>query len=478
MSDAVLIVSTEGRIVRVNGEAQSMFGYPRQELLGQSLEILLSKYASSPSTHPKSAVTDALARRRDGSEFLVDLTLSPAAGGGVIAVARDVSDRQRMNQELHRLTSVLKRRVVELARQANILESILNSMGEGVIVCDQTGKLLLVNPAAVRLNAVLGPALRGGETRPEWGSISEKFGLFQPDTVTLIPTDELPLSRVLRGEVVESLDMFIRTPEAPEGICATATGRRLLDGGGNPAGGVVVVRDTTAQKFAQGALLAGQEAEGKRIARELHDSVSQDLCGLILDMALIQRDLPGSFAEIGNRLNSHNVKLMELADEVDSVCRQLHPSVLERIGLNQAMEELCDEFTRRKGLATRFYGGDIPASLPAASALCLYRVAQESLRNIVRHARAAHATVLLSSTHGRLQLSIEDDGVGFDRKTVDAKGRLGLVSMRERVRLVGGSLTICSEPGHGTRIELDVPLLDESQRPDLCHTMPAILAVA
>jgi PAS domain S-box-containing protein len=474
--DAIFIVSAKGQIVRINAEAERMFGYPRQELLGQPLEILLpvrlrdnhtrlrEKYASSPSTRPMGAATFFPARRRDGREFFVDISLSPTAAGGVIAIVRDVSDRQRINQEIRELTETLGHRVAELGRQTSIVESILNGMCEGVIVCDQTGKLLLVNPAGIRLH----PALRGREKPLEWASIAEEFGLFLPDQQTPYPADELPLARVLRGEVVDGLEIFVRRPGAGEGFWTTVTARPLQDGNGRLAGGVVVIRDTTALKFAQGALLAGQEAEGRRIARELHDSVSQDLCSLILDMVQLQEELHGAgcSGSVCDRLNSQKERLMDLSEEVYSVCRQLHPSVLERIGLNPAMEQLCREFTKRKGLQTRFSHGDTPVSLPAASALCLYRVAQEGLRNIVRHAHAKHATVLLFAARGGLHLSIEDDGVGFDPKTVDGKARLGLVSIRERVRLAGGSLSIHSEPGHGTRLELRVPLLDESPRPE------------
>jgi PAS domain S-box-containing protein len=484
--DAVLIVSAKGQIVRINAEAERMFGYPRQELLGQSLEILLpgrlretharsrEEFTSSPSTCPMGAVKDILARRCDGREFFVDVSLSPATAGGVIAIVRDVSDRKRMNQELAELTATLGHRVAEMGRQTSILESILNGMAEGVFVCDQTGKLLLVNPAGVLLH----PALRGREKPLKGASVAQEFGLFLPDTLTPYPANELPLARVLRGEVVDGLEIFVRAPHVPEGIWTTVTARPLQDGNGRFAGGVVVIRDTTALKFAQGALLAGQEAEGKRIARELHDSVSQDLCSLILDMAQLQRDLPGSLGSVCDRINSQKEKLMDLASEVDSVCRQLHPSVLERIGLNHAMEQLCEEFTERKGLRIRFSYGDTPALLPVASALCLYRVAQEALRNIVRHAKTKHVTVLLSAGGGGLHLSIEDDGVGFDSKAVDRKARLGLVSMRERVRLAGGSLSIYSESGHGTRIDLCLPLLDESPRQESYDTRLAVVAAA
>jgi PAS domain S-box-containing protein len=484
--DAVLRVSANGQIVWINAEAERMFGYPRQELLGQPLEILLplrlretyarfrEKYTTSPSACPIGTVSDFVARRRDGSELFVDVNLSPRTTGGVIAIARDVSDRKHMNLKLRELAATLEQRVAELKSQTNILESILNSMGEGVIVCDQTGKLLLVNRACQRLQ----PGLRIREEPLQWGSAAEEFGLFLPDKVTPYPADDLPLARVLKGEAVDGLEMFVKIPGAAEGIWTTITARPLQDGSGNLVGGVVVIRDTTALKFAQEALLAGQEAEGQRIARELHDSVCQNLCSLILDMAQLQRELPCSFGEIGDRINSQKEKLIGLAEEVDSVCRQLHPSVLERIGLNQAMEQLCLEINKRKGLQTRFSLGDTPASLSAASTLCLYRVAQESLRNIVRHAQAKHATVLLSATHGGLHLSIEDDGVGFDPKTVAGKARLGLVSMQERVRIVGGTLSIHSKPGHGTRIDLRVPLLAESRRPESYDTRLAVVAAA
>jgi signal transduction histidine kinase len=363
-----------------------------------------------------------------------------------------------LTQKLNELTASLEHRTAELGRQTSIVESILNTVCEGVIVCDPTGKLLLVNPAGLRLH----PALPGSERPLEWLPAAQAFGLFRPDRVTLYPADELPLACVLRGEAVDGLEIFVRAPHIPEGIWTSVTARPFQDASGRLMGGVVVIRDTTALKFAQGALLAGQEAEGKRIARELHDSVAQDLCSLILDMALLQGEIPGSLANVHDRINSQKEMLMKLSDDVNSVCRQLHPSVLERIGLNQAMEHLCHEFSERRGIHARFLHGDTPDSLPVASALCLYRVTQEALRNIARHANTKHATVLLFAARGGLHLSIEDDGVGFDPKAVVSKGRLGLVSMQERVRLACGSLSIHSEPGHGTRIDLRVPLLDES----------------
>jgi two-component system sensor histidine kinase UhpB len=481
--DAVLIVSAAGRILRINAEAERMFGYPRRELTGQLLEILLparlrdthvmcrEQYAYDPALRPMGSPGCSLAIHRDGREFSVDVSLSPMADGTVIAIVRDVSDRERIDQELRELAATLERRVAELARQTRILESILNSMGEGVIVYGQAGKLLLENPAALRLH----PALQSLREPLDWATVVGELGLFRADKLTPYPAEELPLARVIKGEDVDGLEVYVRPPGAPEGFWTTVTGRPLRDDNGNIVGGVVVIRDTTATKFAQGALLAGQEAEGKRIARELHDSVAQDLCSLILELAQLQQSLPGS---LGDRIGSQKTKLIELSGQLDCVCRQLHPSVLERIGLIQAVEQLCLEYSERKGLRAQFTHDGNPPSVSIDTALCVYRVAQEGLRNVLRHAQTKRATVGLSAAHGALHLCIEDDGVGFDPKTVGGKARLGLVSMQERVRLAGGSLSVYSAPGKGTRIDLRVPLLEEPLRPEADHKMTSGVAAS
>jgi two-component system, NarL family, sensor kinase len=137
--------------------------------------------------------------------------------------------------------------------------------------------------------------------------------------------------------------------------------------------------------------------------------------------------------------------------------RQLHPSILDDLGLVDALRSECLSLEQRDGITARCYALDVPADIPRDVALCVYRVAQEALRNVARHAQALQATVRLTANDRELVLCVRDRGVGFDVATRRKSG-LGLESMRERVRLVQGRLTVRSQPGKGTRITLRVPL--------------------
>jgi len=467
--DAVLIVNGEGQITLVNAETERMFGYPRNELLGKSIEILVpesfrgvhkghrANYTSKPRVRPMSGGLNIMAQPRLGGAFPVDISLSPMKDGCTIVSVRDVTERRRMESELQVLAATLEQRAADLCMQSGILQSILDSMGDGVIVLDQTGKLMLINPAARRLY----PKARMGAAPSELAEIAEVFGLFRSDRVTPFPADELPLIRVLRGEAVDDMEAFIRPSDGAEGVWTSVAARPLKDGNGRMTGGVLVIRDMTARKSAAEAQLAGQEEERKRIARELHDAVSQSLCVLILDIEMIRQEIPDYAEPIRDRIILHHKKLMELSEDVGRLARRLHPSILERIGLREAMKQLCNEFTKREGIQVEFLHDEMPELFSEAVAACLYRVAQESLRNIAQHAHTNHATVTLTTTGAEMHLSIEDAGVGFNPEAVKGKARLGLISIQERVRQAGGRFSLDSRPGIGTRIDVHVSVSDK-----------------
>jgi signal transduction histidine kinase len=138
--------------------------------------------------------------------------------------------------------------------------------------------------------------------------------------------------------------------------------------------------------------------------------------------------------------------------------RRLHPAILDELGLKAALREECVGFSAQLGVPAQFESEGVPTTLPEDVSLCVYRVAQESLRNIAKHANATNVRVVLIGGKGGLTLRIEDTGDGFDLNEVKGKGGLGLISMEERVRLVGGKLTIQSKPGDGTKVEVFVPL--------------------
>jgi signal transduction histidine kinase len=204
-------------------------------------------------------------------------------------------------------------------------------------------------------------------------------------------------------------------------------------------------------------LLAAQEKERKRISRDLHDDLNQRLAMLAVHVAQLETEIPESKSDIRAHLHTLQASLTGLSDDVRRTAYQLHPSVLEHLGLAAAVESYCADFSKQETVQVRFTKRNVPSKIPEGVALCLYRVVQESLRNVARHSAAAKAVVTLSGSKSGLHLTIGDSGKGFDPNAQKRKGGLGLVSMEERVRAVDGSLTIATRPGDGTRIEIRIP---------------------
>jgi signal transduction histidine kinase len=159
------------------------------------------------------------------------------------------------------------------------------------------------------------------------------------------------------------------------------------------------------------------------------------------------------------RLRSLQARVVKASEVARHIAYELHPSVLDDLGLVASLRSLCKEFSARaKNIRLKFTGDAMPASLNREVASCLYRVAQESLQNIYKHANAQHVSAALGLRKGSVVLTIADDGVGFDPKGVKGRGGLGLIGMEERTRLVHGKLSVAARPGHGTRITIEVPL--------------------
>jgi two-component system, chemotaxis family, CheB/CheR fusion protein len=206
-----------------------------------------------------------------------------------------------------------------------------------------------------------------------------------------------------------------------------------------------------------GRLIRAQEDERKRVARELHDDLSQRLSALQLGSAGLARLAPkGASSAAG--FAAHQEHLAEVVEEVRRLAYDLHPAILTHLGLRAALQSFCVEFSAREEIDVDFSAQKEPAALPEEIALCLYRVTQEALRNVARHAGTKSASVSLKTARGGLSLTIEDRGRGFRVHPGRPGEGLGLLSMHERVRLVDGTFQVKSRIGHGTRIEVQVPV--------------------
>lgn len=204
-------------------------------------------------------------------------------------------------------------------------------------------------------------------------------------------------------------------------------------------------------------LISAQEEERRRVSREIHDDFCQELAALAFDLGeLLVEPLPEASL---SRLQELQGRLVNLSSAARTLAYKLHPSTLEDLGLAASLSGLCAELSLRNGMVVKFTKGQVPDGLPLEVTSCLYRIAQEGLRNAVKHSGAKHVAVRLRSNRKNVMVSVRDDGVGFDVRSAKGKGGLGLASMGERVRLVDGNLSIESAPGHGTSIVATAPLL-------------------
>ncbi len=208
-----------------------------------------------------------------------------------------------------------------------------------------------------------------------------------------------------------------------------------------------------------GQLLTAQEGERRRIARDLHDDVNQRLAMLAMDLRRIEKGDTADPAAVASMVRSITGRLTAVSDDVRQMAYRFHPSILDDLGLTKAVRRLVDDFSASTGVQAVYVHHDPVSPVPTDLATCVYRIAQESLNNVARHARASEVEVELICDEGRVTLSIRDNGVGFDPLQVSQmRGRLGVLSMKERVRLVRGTLDVTTAPGRGTHIEVDVPL--------------------
>lgn len=217
-------------------------------------------------------------------------------------------------------------------------------------------------------------------------------------------------------------------------------------------------RAELAAREVSGRLITAQEEERRRIARDLHDDLSQRLALLSVELEMAGPSAGADPAASGPALEEMIAQVQEISTDVHKLSYRLHPAKLDQLGLVTAARTLCHELSAQSGLRIEFSQENVPRDLPADVALCLYRVLQESLGNAARHSNATSALAALRMEEGCVRLEVSDNGKGFDLGRARREGGLGLLSMQERARLVHGRFAVHTRPGRGTRLELSVPV--------------------
>ena len=210
-------------------------------------------------------------------------------------------------------------------------------------------------------------------------------------------------------------------------------------------------------KDLNGQLIRAREDECARIARELHDDVNQRMALMSIALEQLQQNAPETEDDMSKQLKKLMRQVHEASRAIHRISRDLHPSTLVHLGLVASVKSLCDELRQIHKLKIEFRHHGVPADLSQELSLCLYRIAQECFNNVIKHSGARDAKLKLLGTKAEIVLRVSDTGVGFEAASPAIKRGLGLVSMKERLRLVGGTIVVESHPSQGTRITASVP---------------------
>lgn len=453
---AVFWAREDGSLVDANEAAAGMLGLTREALRALRVPDIDAGLAPGEwrvrwqrmKTRRYAKVETGL-RHADGSTIPVELILNFAeleGAGYICAYARDIRPEKQKEADLKN-TEELFRALME-----NTLDLVTILDGEGVI--------RYVNPAMERLLGF---------------TVSERLGAFafdlvHPDDVQPVLADFVELARSRRFSTALGVRLWHKRGEWRY-FDAAAT--NLLD---NPAvrGIVVHSRDVTDRKLAEialrqseselralaGRLIQGEEDEARLLSRELHDDFTQRLTAISLALGELERQRPPRVPEDWMARHQRLQAMVEaMSEDLRRLAHRLHPAVIDLLGLSAALKQLCDESPSAGGPLVHFNsrrGCDCPVD--RGQALCLYRVAQEALRNAIKHSGAQEVWVELAGSAGQLRLTVRDNGSGFDGAPAAPRRGLGLISMKERVRLAGGSLHVESQPGQGTRLSAAVPV--------------------
>jgi PAS domain S-box-containing protein len=347
-----------------------------------------------------------------------------------------------------------RRKAEALAESYNRLRSILETAVDGIITVNNQGVIESVNPAAERIFRYDGAEMIG------------------QDMTVVIPA---PLGN---GHNSSAVDFQWSGLSATSNSVHEVSGRRK-DGSVFPMdltinrvdlmGGRIFtcfVRDITERKRTEqasrefgGRLLQAQEEERARLARELHDDITQRLARLAIDAGRAESE-PAN-GNNGKPLRDVREGIARLSEDLHSLSYRLHPSMLTDLGLTAALRAECESFSEDSSISTEVDLLEISEKIPQDASLGLFRIAQEALHNVARHSGSKVAKVILRPLDGGLQLAVVDYGIGFDSGRRKQRQSLGLASMHERVRLLGGELDIESALGYGTTILAWVPLKGE-----------------
>lgn len=373
----------------------------------------------------------------------------------------EIEERTQAQTQLKLLNETLEQRVAErsaaaemrardlarseeaLRQQTSILQSILNSMGDGVVVADASARIVLTNPAAERL---LKKGIGGVYT--QWRNEQAKGW---PATASVFPYTDYPLLRAVSGEAFDGIELSLRSESSQEAVWLSCTGRPLIDDRHQLQGGVIVLRDITPRKLMEKQIAEVSDREQSRIGQDLHDGLCQHLVSIAFATELLRETLEPKDAEDAKRVDTIGEMINTAITQARQLARGLYPVRLEVDGLASALEEMAGSVRLLTQLNCLFAcSGEviIPDQVAGSN---LFRIAQEAVANAIKHGQCKNIRIFLDATEDDITLTIKDDGIGFPKQPENSGG-MGLHIMKYRAQMIGATVTWQMPPNGGTTV--------------------------
>jgi len=461
-NDVILFADRDGNILDINPRAEQLTGYPQSDLLKMNVfqhlivqedqpvirQVLRDIFEGQPRTYEERW------RTRDGKIIYFE-------GSSVTGVSQD---GEVLSSDCT-LRDITDRKLAEnaLLESQQLLQLVLATLPVGVAVIDRAGDILLSNVASKIIwgdMLIVSGRRRWAQTKGSWHDSGKSIGPTEWASARALSEGKTSLNELIDIETYDGQRKTIQNSAAP-----------IRNAEGAIVGAVFVNEDVTERVRAEEALresavrlqhlshrlLAVQEEERRHLARELHDEFGQLLASITVQLHAA-RSAAGEAAQ--SILEECMALLQRAGAQVRSLALELRPAMLDTAGLDSTLRWLAEQHRQRTGVAVDVVGhlNDVPGN----QAIAGFRMVQEALTNVVRHARAQHIWIELSQADGTVKLVVRDDGVGFDvTKTLAqaaARGHLGLLGMKERAQILGGSLEVDSEPGRGTRLRISLPV--------------------
>ena len=467
IGEAVIATDSEGRVTFLNSIAATLTGWQPEEALNQPIGNVLRLINEQSGMTADNEVLRVLKEKkilavanhvdlvtRDGREIAVEHSAAPILAGegkviGVVLVFRDVAERRQEQ--------------IETAEQASLIELTQDS----VFVIDMEGRVLFWSRGA---EAMLGYSKAEASGKIAQDLLCTEF----PKPFSEITADLMRVGH-WEGDLIKT---------ALDGRRVVVAGRWAMQWGkrGQPPRVLVINSDITERKRGEELLVLQREQlralaerlqwvreeDRKKVARDLHDQIGQILTAIKMDMSWASRHLPESEVEVTARLRESIELIDNGVKAVRTICSGLRPGVLDDLGLAAAIEWQTGEFSSRNGIPCEVTVPPVDLHLDGDRATATFRIFQECLTNVIRHAKATSVRVALCQEEKSILLVVEDDGIGFCQPNLsNSLGSLGLLGMKERAQFCGGDVHISSSPGKGTtvtvRVPVDTPRAERSQ---------------